>query len=265
MRTYLPVTPAPHTAGATTTKTALQAQGFSLVELSIVLVIIGLLTGGILAGQSLIRAAAMRTTISQITDLKQSIDIFREKYGDLPGDLPTAANIWSAAANGNGDTRVTATGCGTNAGEADCANFNSERAQFFVQLGLAGLGPNYDGSAVLDKGYPSIRLYPDKGMFMSGSFIPTSGSNMNIHLYATGPLYLYMGICNPSYFGVDSNFNDCAIFLPQEAWGIDKKIDDGKPLAGKVLGESYNTTCVSSSEYALTNNTIACNLMIDFR
>lgn len=239
-------------------------RAFSLVELSVVLIILGLVTGGILAGQSLIRSAELQSTITQITDLKQAVGVFRDKYGDLPGDLPNAASIWSTAVNGNGNTLITASGCSPG-GEADCGLFNSERAQFFVQLGLAGLGQNYDGTAVLDKGYPSIRLYPNKGMFISGAFTASSGSNMNIHLYATGPLYLYMGVCAPAYFGVDSNFNDCAIFLPHEAWSIDKKLDDEKPLSGKVLGESYNTTCISSGEYALTNNTIACNLMIDFR
>ena len=43
-------------------------QGFSLVELSIVLVILGLLTGGILAGQNLIRAAELRAVTTQINN-----------------------------------------------------------------------------------------------------------------------------------------------------------------------------------------------------
>lgn len=237
---------------------------FSLIELSIVLVILGLLTGGILTGQSLIHAAALRSTLTQVTDLRQATYMFRDKYLGLPGDLPNAMNFWpTGTTNGDGNGIIDATGC-TN-GEADCGLFAGERAQYFRQLGLAGLGPSYDGTAVLGTGYPTIKLYPSKGMFMSGAFTSTSGSNMNIHLYATDTFYLYMGVCAPSYFGTSSQANDCAIFQPEESWNMDTKLDDGLPLSGKVLGHSYNTTCVSGSAYSLTTSQAACNMMINFR
>jgi prepilin-type N-terminal cleavage/methylation domain-containing protein len=61
---------------------------FNLIELSIVLVIIGLIVGGILVGRDLISAAAVRAQISQIEKYNQAVNTFRSKYGYLPGDIP---------------------------------------------------------------------------------------------------------------------------------------------------------------------------------
>jgi prepilin-type N-terminal cleavage/methylation domain-containing protein len=62
--------------------------GFTLIELSIVLVIIGLIVGGVLVGQNLIDAAAVRAQISQIEKYNTAANTFRGKYGYLPGDIP---------------------------------------------------------------------------------------------------------------------------------------------------------------------------------
>lgn len=63
-------------------------EGFTLIELSIVLVIIGLIVGGILAGQDLISAASIRAQISQIEKYNAAVRAFQGKYGYLPGDIP---------------------------------------------------------------------------------------------------------------------------------------------------------------------------------
>ena len=68
--------------------------GFSLVELSIVLVILGLLTGGILAGQNLIRAAELRSVTTQFQNYHAAVMTFRDKYFALPGDMANAEDFW---------------------------------------------------------------------------------------------------------------------------------------------------------------------------
>ena len=72
-------------------------RAFSLVELSIVLVILGLLTGGILAGQSLIRAAELRAVTTEYQRYVAAVQTFRDKYMALPGDMPNAIAFWGAA------------------------------------------------------------------------------------------------------------------------------------------------------------------------
>ena len=61
--------------------------GFTLIELSIVLVIIGLVVGSVLVGQDLIKAAQVRATISQIEKYNTTANTFYGKVGSLPGDL----------------------------------------------------------------------------------------------------------------------------------------------------------------------------------
>src|ERR1039458_9134105 len=80
------------------TKSALTA-GFTLIELSVVLVIIGLIVGSVLVGQSLISAAGVRATIAQIEKYNTAANTFREKYGYLPGDIkdPDASSFGLAA------------------------------------------------------------------------------------------------------------------------------------------------------------------------
>lgn len=78
--------------------------GFSLVELSIVLVILGLLTGGILAGQSLIRAAELRSVSTEQSRWVTAANSFRDKYFALPGDFRDATKFWNLQVSGSGCT-----------------------------------------------------------------------------------------------------------------------------------------------------------------
>jgi len=92
-------------------------QGFTLIEIAIVLVIIGLLLGGVLKGQELITSARVRNLISQQDGVKAAYFGFLDRYRALPGDYTSAttniANIVATAAcnggNGNGNGRIEST------------------------------------------------------------------------------------------------------------------------------------------------------------
>jgi prepilin-type N-terminal cleavage/methylation domain-containing protein len=75
--------------------------GFTLIEMSIVLVIIGLIVGGVLVGQDLIRAASVRAQISQIERFNTAVNTFYGKYQALPGDMnASVAGQFGFAARG---------------------------------------------------------------------------------------------------------------------------------------------------------------------
>jgi prepilin-type N-terminal cleavage/methylation domain-containing protein len=91
-------------------------QGFTLIEIAIVLVIIGLLLGGVLKGQELITGARVRNLISQQDGIKAAFFGFQDRYRALPGDYASAStNINCGASpcfngNGNGQIESGATG-----------------------------------------------------------------------------------------------------------------------------------------------------------
>src|SRR5215510_8766093 len=72
------------------------SKGFTLIEIAIVLVIIGLLLGGVLKGQELITGARVRNLISQQDGIKAAFFGFQDRYRALPGDYASASG-----ANGN--------------------------------------------------------------------------------------------------------------------------------------------------------------------
>ena len=83
--------------------------GFTLVELSIVLVIIGLLIGGILVGQSLIESAKVNKIIGEAQQYQIAIRLFKEKFKQLPGDYNKGTSL-GAPANGDNNRIVECAG-----------------------------------------------------------------------------------------------------------------------------------------------------------
>jgi prepilin-type N-terminal cleavage/methylation domain-containing protein len=81
--------------------------GFTLVEIAIVLVIIGLLLGGVLKGQSLIDNAKVKNVIQQATSLQAAVNAYQDKFRALPGDDAQAtSHVPGASGNGNGDGQI---------------------------------------------------------------------------------------------------------------------------------------------------------------
>jgi prepilin-type N-terminal cleavage/methylation domain-containing protein len=110
--------------------------GFTLVEIAIVLVIIGLLLGGILKGQEMITQAKTKNVVADFTGVSAGYLGFQDRYRALPGDDSGAAARWAsapAAVSGNGNGQVTGNY------NADCAAASPpESCQWWDHLRRAG-------------------------------------------------------------------------------------------------------------------------------
>ncbi len=80
--------------------------GFTLVEIAIVMVIIGLLIGGILKAQGMIQNAKVKRVVKQADELRAAVMGFYDKYGVYPGDENQAAIPPGADAEGNADGMI---------------------------------------------------------------------------------------------------------------------------------------------------------------
>lgn len=124
-----------------------QQSGFTLVEIAIVLVIIGLLLGGVLKGQELINSAKVKNLANDFRTIPTFVYAYQDKYRALPGDDRAAdTHIGAAAAtNGNGDGRIGGNWNDAPAGGA-CA---SESCNFWLHVRMANLaaGTTNVGSA----------------------------------------------------------------------------------------------------------------------
>jgi prepilin-type N-terminal cleavage/methylation domain-containing protein len=109
-----------------------QERGFTLIEIAIVLVIIGLLLGGVLKGQELITGARVRNLIQQQDGVKAAYFGFLDRYRALPGDYAAAQqNIRDATADGNGNGVIEAViGAGVPNNESVLVWEHLSRSQF---------------------------------------------------------------------------------------------------------------------------------------
>ena len=248
--------------------------GFSLVELSIVLVILGLLTGGILAGQSLIRAAELRSVVSEYQRYAVATRSFQEKYRALPGDMPNATAFWGAA-HATPSTCETTAGTGTQTcnGDGDglighASILPLERWRFWTHLANAGMiEGNYSGLAG-----PLAPKDSAIGVNVPRSKLSNAGWTMRYSAALTvGTAYSFKGEYGNIFdFGTES-VNDSThntVLRPDEAWNIDSKLDDGRPAYGKVVAHSLSTcTTVTdgndlTANYLLNSSDIVCALTL---
>jgi prepilin-type N-terminal cleavage/methylation domain-containing protein len=189
-------------------------QGFTLVEIAIVLVIIGLLLGGVLKGQELINSAKIKNVINDFTSTTAAVYGYQDRYKALPGDDAGTAR-WPASTGftatiiGNGDgilndgATPSAASCTFNVAAA-AAN---ECRYFWEDLRQAGFI-----TGTLNSGAPTNAYGGTLGVQNGGDALQTGGAGTGFK----GAI-----ICQ-------SNIPD------KTATAIDNQLDDGKPHTGSV-------------------------------
>ena len=222
--------------------------GFTLIEMSIVLVVIGLIVGGILSGRSLISASEAQAQLTQIQKFQAAVSTFYGKYGFLPGDIknPEASQFGFAARGtltGEGDGNGILQGISSTQTAYGMFQGAGETAMFWVDLGVAHLidvafstaspttmpgGWVYQGVGGLDNYFPHAKLG-------NGTYI-TVYSNNGVNYFNLGSYWgLEVGGGCDGCLGINSPPG----LTVAQANAIDAKIDDGLPQSGRVTA-SYN-------------------------
>jgi len=94
-------------------------RGFTLVEIAIVLVIIGLLLGGVLKGQAMVENSRYKRLVRDLDSFRTNVYMFQDRYGALPGDMINASTrLNPAAINGNGNGAINGGWCNSTTDES---------------------------------------------------------------------------------------------------------------------------------------------------
>jgi prepilin-type N-terminal cleavage/methylation domain-containing protein len=151
-----------------------QQMGFTLIELAIVLVIIGLLLGGVLKGQELINSARVKSLATEFKNIQVYVYGYQDRFRAIPGDDRAATNHVAATNNGDGDGVIEGA---WNAAAGESFNFwQHVRLAGFAPGPTAIADPNYlpQNTAGGRIGIQSVNGFAIAGM--SGTFIVCSAN-----------------------------------------------------------------------------------------
>lgn len=249
--------------------------GFTLIELSVVLVIIGLIVGGVLVGRDLIAAAEVRQAGSTIEKLDTAVNTFRSKYNCLPGDCLNATNLFAGTVNGNGDGQIYGT---DGVGEP---NGGTENINFFLHMMAANLIRDTrvcltaNTVCSLGTGNSFVNLTETWGLSVPGMVAGQKWSGGPQYPPAMVPVNLLLA--NANYTGAAGTYRVAAnhaylfststvagsdygvAFSPSFLNRLDTKFDDGLPLSGQVQalslsGVSANTIQINDDSWRSSIN-----------
>jgi prepilin-type N-terminal cleavage/methylation domain-containing protein len=188
-------------------KKGVPESGFTLVEIAIVLVIIGLLLGGILKGQEMITQAKIKNLINDFNGVTVAVTSYQDRYRSLPGDDGNADTRWTTPApapKGNGDGTI------TGLYNADQTAPTAESRLFWHHLRLAG--------------------------FVPGLTTGVGAGNQPINA-AGGMIGVESGVVGTNGLGFTSLII-CFSNLPEKvASAIDGQMDDSSPNTGQLRAQ----------------------------
>ena len=239
-------------------------KAFTLVELAIVIVIIGLIIAGVIAGQTLVNQARLRSIVNDQNIISIAINSFRLKYDALPGDFAMAYNYWGMDC---ADTQQSCNGDGNREIQPSIDDAgDSEVYRSWQHLKLSGLykgdftGEGLQGAPLegdIAVNIPSSRfpdvgvtlIHDNQGAVSDIAFPPNSADIGNVMIF---------GGERANSIAVEPRFD------ADEAQSIDSKIDDGNPLKGRMFGGGED--CVDPADndlYQLGGGPDICNIVFE--
>ncbi len=248
----------------------MRQNGFTLLELSIVIVIIGLIVAGISAGQSLVKQAQLRQVNSEISNYRVAFNSFKLQYDKLPGDMVNAYAYWGVAA-GCTDALAAPGGTGCNGNGDGDIRYDDEGYRAWQHLGLAEL---VDGT------------FTGAGIG-AGNNVADVGVNVPPAAYGGGSAgYSIMWDQEMNSFGAPLDINiirfgaerstwntNNAVISAVDAYAIDAKYDDADPGKGQVFTDNgadfaanaCTTGSHPSTTYDLSVETVECMMQFSMR
>lgn len=242
--------------------------GFTLIELSIVLAIIGLITAGVLVGKDLINQAELRSVIKDVEKYNTAVNTFKAKYNCLAGDCAFATDFFGTQTAGGGcpnptvasttESPLTCNGDGNGAIWMLAGGMTitlHERVRFWQHLSAAGLiNGSYSGigNTSLGEGIafqailfgfnaPQAKLSRTGFAVYHGSVLNNGGATF-WYKYIPNNHVLILGSndsCDDTVCLMNNNTVSAAESgtTPENALQLDRKVDDGKPGTGVVTAQ----------------------------
>jgi prepilin-type N-terminal cleavage/methylation domain-containing protein len=233
--------------------TSAKQKGFTLIEMSIVLVIIGLIIGGILKGQEIIDSSRQKNLITQVDGLRSAINTFNDRYSGLPGDFAQGTTrIAAGAVNGNGNGIPGANNAnlaGLNgddgvgaaiAAGATAAAAADENSGFWCQLAIAGLVGNSNSSCAV------VPTFFGNGSILPSTGYPGTGMTVSYGLHDTATTsFPRVSLWARVHRNAGSAMTVAGVggLSAKALAAIDAKFDDGVPGLGTMRSSGQGTGC----------------------
>lgn len=214
-------------------------RGFTLIELSIVLVIVGLIIGGVLVGKDMVRQAELRATMTQIEKYNTAVSVFRSKFGGFPGDLrqsKTAAFglfTFTGGAIGMGDGNGWIEGAhATDYSERTAIGEPLAFWQHLAETSLIEGSFGVSGNSIIVANTGAVT---NDVVDIEESLPPAKlGRGMFVAVYAREGENFYE---INAVTGIDTTGNYTASnpqLIPRDLYYIDSKVDDSMPNTGAI-------------------------------